>query len=170
MDWRVCVLVDHLSRDVLPSPIVLGLEGLSNRPYLAFRSSRSSALIMALEPSDPNKSSPWAASAVMPLRSILQIQLVTLSRRAWKKSSRAAQDLHGLEESGSSQGNSIRGIASKASQSMSYSHKVSLQKLQLGPGMEVFGAGWLCGGGSVGPAGGAPAWTGRAEDGRRLCW
>ena len=44
---------------------------------------------------------------------------------------------------------------------MSYSHKVSLQKLQLGPGMEVFGAGWLCGGGSVGPGSSGLGWTGR---------
>ena len=49
----------------------------------------------------------------------------------------AAQDLPGLDESESSQGNSICGTASKASQSMSHSRKVSLQGLQVGPGKEV---------------------------------
>ena len=42
-----------------------------------------------------------------------------------------------VEESESSQGTSICGTASKASQSMSHSRKVSLQGLQLGPGKEV---------------------------------
>ena len=42
---------------------------------------------------------------------------------AWKKSRRAAQDLPGLDESESSQGTSICGTASKASQSMSHSRK-----------------------------------------------
>ena len=117
----------------------------------SFRSSRSSVLIVASAPSDPNKSSPWAASVVMLLRSILQIQLLTLPWRAWKKSRRATQDLPGLEESRFSRGNLICGTASKASQSMSHSRKVSLQRLQLGPCMQVSCCQWWYGGGSVGP-------------------
>jgi len=45
VDWRVYIVVNHLSRDVLPSPLVLGLRGLSKHPYLA----RSSALMLFYE-------------------------------------------------------------------------------------------------------------------------
>ena len=93
------------------------------------------------------------------LRSILRIRFVALPWRARKKSRRAAQDLPGLEESGSSHGNSICGTASKASQSMSHSRKVSLQGLQVGPGKEV--SGWWRGGGSVGPGISGLDWEGR---------
>jgi len=48
-----------------------------------------------------------SCKSIMPVRSILRIQYVTLPWRARKKSRRAAQDLPGLEESGSSHGNSI---------------------------------------------------------------
>ena len=54
-----------------------------------------------------------------------------------EKVNKICPDLPGLDESESSQGNSICGTASKASQSMSHSRKVSLQGLQVGPGKEV---------------------------------
>ena len=95
----------------------------------------------------------------MPLCSILRIKSVTLPWRARKNSRRAAQDLPGLEEFGSSHGNSICGTASKASQSTSQSHKVSLQKLQVKPDRQV--SSWWREGGSVGLGSSGLDWEGR---------
>jgi len=88
----------------------------------------------------------------MPLRSILRIQFVTFPGERGRSQGKLLRICLGWRNLGPPMeihGKFICGTASKASQSMGHSRKVSLQRLQVGPGKEV--SSWWRGGGSVGP-------------------